>query len=104
MLMRCRLSLVRMPVRLADQNSSRGMSFSPSTMTSSLVAEIPPRSTRESSRLGADVQAGDGLLEQLERNSGVEQSAEEHVAADAGETIEIGNAHGSAESAADSSS
>src|SRR5271166_4485096 len=41
----------------------------------------------------SDVQVGDGLLEQLERNSGVEQRAQEHVAADAGETIEIGNTH-----------
>ncbi len=43
----------------------------------------------------ADVQVGDCPLQQLERNSGVEQRTQEHVAADAGETIEIGNAHGS---------
>src|SRR5271157_2647229 len=52
-----------------------------------------PSHTRKLQRR-ADVQVRDGLLEQLERNAGVEQRAEKHIAADAGKTIEIGNAHG----------
>ena len=39
------------------------------------------------------VQGRSGLLEQGERNAGVHQRAEQHVAADAGEAIEIGNSH-----------
>ncbi len=45
-------------------------------------------------QIGSDVEPGDGLLEELERNSGIEQRAQKHVAADSGETFEIGNAHG----------
>jgi hypothetical protein len=41
----------------------------------------------------SDVQVGNGLLEKLEGNSGVEQGAQKHVAANTGEAIEIGNAH-----------
>src|SRR5579862_6950930 len=41
----------------------------------------------------ADVQGRDRLLEQIWRHSRIYQCAEEHVAADAGETIEVSNTH-----------
>ena len=41
----------------------------------------------------ADVQCGDGFLEMGEGDSGVNQSAEEHVAANSGEAIQIANTH-----------
>ena len=45
-------------------------------------------------QVGPDVESGDGLLEELERNSGVEQRAQKHVAADSREAFEVGNSHG----------
>ena len=45
------------------------------------------------SELGVESEgAGDGL-ELLQGDTGVYGCAEEHVAADSGETIEVGNAH-----------
>src|SRR5260370_18533140 len=41
----------------------------------------------------SDVERSDGFLQQPERASGVQQRAQKHVAADAGKTIEVGNAH-----------
>jgi hypothetical protein len=42
----------------------------------------------------AEVERGSGLLEELGRDTSVDQSAEEHVSAEAGEAFEIANAHG----------
>ena len=39
-------------------------------------------------------QAAEGLAQRLERQTGIEQRAEEHVARDAGEAVEIQNLHG----------
>ena len=41
----------------------------------------------------AEVERGDGVVEDLRGDSGVEQSAEEHVSADAGKAVEVGDAH-----------
>ena len=42
----------------------------------------------------AEVERGGGLLEERGRDAGVDQGAEEHVSAEAGEAFEIANAHG----------
>ena len=42
----------------------------------------------------ADAQGRNGLFQYSRRNSGVDEGAQEHVAAHAGKTLEIGNAHG----------
>src|ERR1700690_3592599 len=41
----------------------------------------------------ANVQGGYGFFEKSGRDSGVDEGSEEHVAADAGEAVEVGNAH-----------
>jgi hypothetical protein len=40
------------------------------------------------------LQLRDSFLEQARRDPGIDQSAEKHIAADAGKTIKISNAHG----------
>jgi hypothetical protein len=45
-------------------------------------------------QLSADVESSDSLLKQLEGNSGIEQRAQKHAAADSREAFEIGNADG----------
>src|ERR1700676_3925547 len=40
-----------------------------------------------------NIQRGDGMFQQLRGNAGSDQRAKEHVAANAGKTIEIGYAH-----------
>jgi hypothetical protein len=42
---------------------------------------------------GADVERGRGVLKDFEGKTGVDHRAEQHVAADTGEAIEIGNPH-----------
>ena len=42
---------------------------------------------------GPNIQGGDSLLQQLRGDTGIDQCAEEHVAANAGKTIEIGYVH-----------
>lgn len=39
------------------------------------------------------VQSGNCVFEQLRRNSGIDEGAHEHVAADAGKTLKISDAH-----------
>lgn len=41
----------------------------------------------------ADAKRRSGLLQDFERYTGIDQGAEEHVAADAGKAVQIGNAH-----------
>jgi hypothetical protein len=41
----------------------------------------------------ADVEGAGSFIEELEGHTGVNQCAEQHIAADAGETFEITNAH-----------
>jgi hypothetical protein len=43
---------------------------------------------------GAEVEGGGGFVEDGGVDAGVEEGSEEHVAADAGEAIEVGDAHG----------
>lgn len=43
---------------------------------------------------GSKIEGGDGVVEDLRRESGVEESTEEHVSADAGKAVEIGDTHG----------
>jgi hypothetical protein len=43
---------------------------------------------------GAEVEGCGGVVEDLGVDSGVDEGAEEHVAADAGEAVEIGDTHG----------
>ena len=40
-----------------------------------------------------NIQCGDGVLEKLRRHSRIQQRAQKHVTADAGEAIKISNAH-----------
>lgn len=42
---------------------------------------------------GADVQGCRGVLQKRERNARIDQGAEEHVAGDAGEAVEVRNSH-----------
>jgi len=42
----------------------------------------------------AEIECGGGFMEDLRVDSCVEECAEEHVSTDAGEAIEIGDAHG----------
>ena len=42
---------------------------------------------------GSNIKRRDRVLEQLSRNSGIYQGAEKHVAADAGEAVEVSDAH-----------
>jgi hypothetical protein len=42
----------------------------------------------------AEVERGSGLLEELGRDTSVDQGTEEHVSAEAGEAFEIANVHG----------
>ena len=44
-------------------------------------------------QLGAQAESGGGLLQQIGRDAGVNQRAQQHVSADAGKTFEIANAH-----------
>jgi len=44
--------------------------------------------------IAADRQARQRTAQRLQRQTGVEQRAEEHVAAGAGEAVEVGDAHG----------
>src|SRR5437870_11769552 len=44
-------------------------------------------------QMRAYVEGGDGFLEKLGRDSGVHQRGEEHVAADSGKAVEVGDAH-----------
>jgi hypothetical protein len=44
--------------------------------------------------LGAEVEGGDGFFEKVGGDTGVEESAEKHVSADAGKAVEVGKAHG----------
>lgn len=44
-------------------------------------------------QLCAYAQCGNSFLKKLGRNSGIDESSQKHVAADAGEAFEIGNAH-----------
>ncbi len=43
---------------------------------------------------GAEVEGGGGVVEDLRVEAGVEEGSEEHVATDAGEAVEVGDAHG----------
>ena len=43
---------------------------------------------------GVEVEGGGGLVEDLGVDSGVDEGSEEHVATDAGEAVEVGDAHG----------
>ena len=43
---------------------------------------------------GSEVEGGGGVVEDLRVEAGVEESSEEHVATDAGEAVEVGDAHG----------
>jgi hypothetical protein len=45
-------------------------------------------------KLGSDVEGLRGLLQKFGGNSGVDQSSEEHVSADAGKAFEISDTHG----------
>ena len=42
---------------------------------------------------GSEIERGDGVVQDLGGEPGVEQSAEEHVAADAGKAVEVSDAH-----------
>ena len=42
----------------------------------------------------AEVEGGGGVVEDLRIEAGVEEGSEEHVATDAGEAVEVGDAHG----------
>ena len=42
---------------------------------------------------GVEVQGGGGVVEDLRVDSGVDEGSEEHVATDAGEAVEVGDAH-----------
>ena len=42
---------------------------------------------------GIDIQRCDCLFEELLRHTGIDQRAQEHVAADAGKTIKVGYTH-----------
>jgi hypothetical protein len=42
---------------------------------------------------GSEVQFADGVTEEFRGDSGVDEGAEEHIAADAGETIEVSDPH-----------
>ena len=41
----------------------------------------------------SDIQGVDGIVKHLWRQTGVEQSAEEHISADAGKAVKVGDAH-----------
>ena len=43
---------------------------------------------------GVEIQGGGGLVEDGGVEAGVDEGSEEHVAADAGEAVEVGDAHG----------
>ena len=43
--------------------------------------------------MGADVERRGGFLKQFERDAGIDQRAQQHVAADAGKTLEVANSH-----------
>lgn len=43
---------------------------------------------------GAEVERGGGFVEELGIDPGVDECSEEHVSADAGEAVQIGDAHG----------
>ena len=43
---------------------------------------------------GSEVEGGGGVVEDLRVEAGVEEGSEEHVATDAGEAVEVGDAHG----------
>ena len=43
---------------------------------------------------GVEIQGGGGFVEDVGIDSGVDEGSEEHVAADAGEAVEVGDAHG----------
>ncbi len=42
----------------------------------------------------AEVEGGGGVVEDLRVEAGVDEGSEEHVATDAGEAVEVGDAHG----------
>src|SRR5450432_2253490 len=42
----------------------------------------------------ADIERRNGVFQKFGRHSGVDECSEEHVAADAGKTVEVGYAHG----------
>ena len=44
-------------------------------------------------QLSADVQTGHRVLEELSGHTGIDQGAKEHVPADTGKAIEVGNPH-----------
>jgi hypothetical protein len=43
---------------------------------------------------GVEVEGSYGVVKDFSGNAGVEESAEKHVSSDAGEAVEIGDAHG----------
>lgn len=43
---------------------------------------------------GVEIEGGSGLVEDLWIDSGVDEGSEKHVAGDAGEAVEVGDAHG----------
>jgi len=43
---------------------------------------------------GSEVEGGGGVVKDLRVEAGVEEGSEEHVATDAGEAVEVGDAHG----------
>ena len=43
---------------------------------------------------GSEIESGGGVVKDLRIEAGVEESSEEHVATDAGEAVEVGDAHG----------
>ena len=43
---------------------------------------------------GSEVEGGGGIVEDLRVEAGVEEGSEEHVTTDAGEAVEVGDAHG----------
>ena len=58
-----------------------------------MVLEMPLRSTFSIRSEAFRLQGGGGFVEDLRVKAGIDQRAEEHVAADAGETIKISDAH-----------
>ena len=58
------------------------------------MLEMPLRSTFSILREASEVEGGGGVVEDLRVEAGVDEGSEEHVATDAGEAVEIGDAHG----------
>ena len=76
-----------------SQYSSRGRSFSPSTQTSTFVAEIPLRTTRDISSRAPKFKAATVFSSSAGETPASTSAPMKHVAADPGKTLKVGNAH-----------